>query len=70
MDLTTIVGLVLGIASLLTAFVMEGGSPAALFGLSAGIIVFGGTIEMTHSRAVELIFTPKADRSNTCVREY
>lgn len=44
MDLTTIVGLVLGIASLLTAFVMEGGSPAALFGLSAGIIVFGGTI--------------------------
>ena len=44
MDLTTLVGLVLGVSSLLVAFVIEGGSPLALFGLSAGIIVFGGTI--------------------------
>ena len=44
MDLTTILGLLLGFSSLLVAFVMEGGSPFALLGLSAGIIVFGGTI--------------------------
>ncbi len=44
MDLTTIIGLVLGLASLITAFVIEGGSPAALLGLSAAMIVFGGTI--------------------------
>lgn len=44
MDLTTLLGLLLGLASLLIAFVMEGGSPAALLGLSAGLIVFGGTI--------------------------
>lgn len=43
MDLTTIVGLVLGFASLIAAFVMEGGSPAALIGVSAAVIVFGGT---------------------------
>ncbi len=44
MDLTTLLGLLLGLASLLIAFVMEGGSPAALLGVSAGMIVFGGTI--------------------------
>lgn len=44
MDLTTIGGIVLGFASLIVAFVIEGGSPAALLGLSAGMIVFGGTI--------------------------
>ncbi|MCY0875111.1 MAG: flagellar motor protein [Firmicutes bacterium] len=44
MDITTILGLVVGFASLLSAFVLEGGSPMALFGISAGMIVFGGTI--------------------------
>ncbi len=44
MDATTIGGLVLGLLSLFVAFVMEGGSPLALFGLSAGLIVLGGTI--------------------------
>ncbi|PWI57641.1 flagellar motor protein [Sulfoacidibacillus thermotolerans] len=44
MDMTTLIGLLLSFISLLVAFVMEGGSPLALFGLSAGLIVFGGTI--------------------------
>ncbi len=44
MDITTLVGLLLSLVSLLVAFMMEGGSPLALFGLSAGLIVFGGTI--------------------------
>lgn len=47
MDLTTFVGLFLGLASLITAFVMEGGAVGALLGLSAGIIVFGGTLGAT-----------------------
>lgn len=44
MELSTVIGLVLGFGSLLGAFMIEGGSPAALLGLSAGMIVFGGTI--------------------------
>ncbi len=47
MDLTTLLGLLLGVFSLIVAFVMEGGSVGALLGLSAGIIVFGGTIGAT-----------------------
>lgn len=44
MDIATVVGLVLGFVALIAAFVMEGGSPLALIGISAGMIVFGGTI--------------------------
>lgn len=44
MDLSTIIGLVVGFGALLIGFVEEGGSPASLLQLSAAIIVFGGTI--------------------------
>ncbi len=47
MDFTTLAGLLLGLASLIIAFVMEGGSVAALLGLSAAIIVLGGTVGAT-----------------------
>lgn len=43
MDITTIVGLILGLASLVGAFVLEGGHISALFEYTAAIIVFGGT---------------------------
>lgn len=63
MDITTIFGLVLGFASLLIAFVIEGGSPLALFGISAAMIVFGGTIgavmvsfPSSHFRNVTALF--------------
>ncbi len=43
MDLTTVIGLVMGFGMMLGAFMLEGGSPIALLGLSAAMIVFGGT---------------------------
>ncbi|MEK6557440.1 MAG: motility protein A [Candidatus Margulisiibacteriota bacterium] len=44
MQKSSIVFLISGFASLLVAFVMEGGSPAGLLAPTAAIIVFGGTI--------------------------
>ncbi|WP_027724904.1 flagellar motor protein [Tuberibacillus calidus] len=43
MDLTTLIGLVLGILSLLIGFLLEGGTFAALIEGTAAMIVFGGT---------------------------
>lgn len=47
MDLATIIGIVLGIGSLVFAFTIEGGTVSSLLGVSAAIIVFGGTIGAT-----------------------
>ncbi|BCJ87917.1 flagellar motor protein [Effusibacillus dendaii] len=44
MDITTILGLLLGIGFLVGGFLMEGGQATALFELTAGMIVFGGTV--------------------------
>jgi len=44
MDLSTIIGIVLGISSLVVAYVLEGGSVGALLQPTAAMIVFGGTI--------------------------
>ncbi|MCI1880908.1 MAG: flagellar motor protein [Sporolactobacillus sp.] len=44
MDLSTLVGLIFGIASLLIGFTMEGGTLGALLQITAAMIVFGGTI--------------------------
>jgi chemotaxis protein MotA len=44
MDLTSIVGVIVAVISLIVAFVMEGGSVLALIGISAGLIVIGGTV--------------------------
>lgn len=43
MDITTILGLVLGTAFLVGAFVLEGGHVSSLFQITAFMIVFGGT---------------------------
>lgn len=43
MDITTVIGLIFGVASLTIGFVLEGGKVGALFQLSAAFIVFGGT---------------------------
>ena len=43
MDISIIVGLVSGIGGVLTGYVIEGGNPAALLGLSAFIIIIAGT---------------------------
>lgn len=47
MDLATILGFFVGIASLLAGFLWEGGHMAALIKPSAALIVFGGTIGAT-----------------------
>ena len=47
MDIASLAGLVLALASLLGAFVLEGGTIGALLVLTAFMIVFGGTIAAT-----------------------
>ncbi|MCL6636123.1 MAG: flagellar motor protein [Peptococcaceae bacterium] len=44
MEITTILGILIAFVSLVTAFVLEGGHVAALFQITAAMIVFGGTI--------------------------
>ena len=43
MDLSTIIGIILGIGGLLAGFVLEKGDPLALIAGPAALIVFGGT---------------------------
>ncbi|HWQ42722.1 MAG TPA: flagellar motor protein [Desulfosporosinus sp.] len=43
MDLSTIIGLVLGFSALIIGYILEGGTVGSLGGKSAAIIVFGGT---------------------------
>jgi len=54
MDLTSIIGIVVGIGAILTGQMLEGGNPATIMQLTAAIIVFGGT-----SGAVLLCFPLK-----------
>lgn len=43
MDITTVLGLILGVVFLVVAFILEGGHVGALFEITAIMIVFGGT---------------------------
>lgn len=43
MDLATLLGLILGFGALLGSVILEGGNLKSLFGLSAAVLVFGGT---------------------------
>ena len=52
MDLTSLIGSILGVAAILIGQILEGGNPAALLQITAAIIVFGGT-----SGAIILSFT-------------
>lgn len=47
MDLSSIIGIVLGFASILLGFMLEGGEFTALLAETAAIIVFGGTFGAT-----------------------
>jgi chemotaxis protein MotA len=47
MDISTILGLVVGFGSLIVAVLMDGGEPAAFLEVSAMLIVFGGTFGAT-----------------------
>jgi len=46
-DLATAAGLVLAVCGLLGGFLLEGGKPQAILGVSAALIVFGGCIGAT-----------------------
>lgn len=43
MEISTVIGLVLGLGSVLGMVLLEGGSPGELIGIPAGVIVFGAT---------------------------
>ncbi|KJR45115.1 Flagellar motor rotation protein MotA [Desulfosporosinus sp. I2] len=58
MDLSTIIGIIVGFGFLLVGYVLEGGSVSSLGGFSAALIVFGGT-----SGAV-LVSFPLSDLKN------
>ncbi len=47
MDISTLLGLILGFGSLIVSVLMEGGSPLSFLALSAMLIVFGGTFGAT-----------------------
>ncbi len=47
MDLTTLIGLLVGFGSIIVAFIEEGGTMGSLVVVSAFMIVFGGTIGAT-----------------------
>ncbi|MHB9130801.1 MAG: flagellar motor protein [Armatimonadota bacterium] len=47
MDLSTIIGLLLGVGGVLAGFLMEGGNPMSLMEPSAAVIVFGGSFGAT-----------------------
>lgn len=47
MDLSTLLGLLVGFGALIASVLMEGGSPTAFIAPSAMLIVFGGTIGAT-----------------------
>ncbi len=47
MDITSLLGIILALASLLGAFMLEGGTIGMLLVLTAALIVFGGTIAAT-----------------------
>lgn len=44
MDIATVIGLIFGFGMIVGGFVLEGGNPMGLVQLTAGMIVFGGTI--------------------------
>ncbi|NLO98621.1 MAG: flagellar motor protein [Peptococcaceae bacterium] len=47
MDITTIIGIIIGFAGILSGFVIEGGHLGALVGLAPFLIVVGGTLGAT-----------------------
>ena len=50
MQLTTILGLIIGVSGIFFGNLLEGGSVGALFQLTAACIVFGGTLGATILR--------------------
>ncbi|MNO89865.1 Chemotaxis protein PomA [compost metagenome] len=62
MDITTILGIIIGVAALIGGFMWEGGELAGLMQLAAAVIVFGGTFAavMVSFPLAKLRTVPKA----------
>lgn len=43
MDISVVVGLITGFGAIIVGYILEGGNPASLFGLSALVMILGGT---------------------------
>jgi|UniRef100_A0A7C2B7G6 chemotaxis protein MotA len=61
MDLATVLGIVLGFSALILAFVLEGGHLSSLIGITAYMIIFGGTFgaTMTSYSLKDMLGLPK-----------
>ncbi len=61
MDLATVLGIVLGFGALIVAFVLEGGHLSSLIGITAYMIIFGGTFgaTMTSYSLKDMLGLPK-----------
>lgn len=61
MDLATVLGIVLGFGALIVAFVLEGGHLSSLIGITAYMIIFGGTFgaTMTSYGLKDMLELPK-----------
>lgn len=70
-DLTTIVGLLLGFGAILTSLFLEGGTLASLLELPAFILIVGGTLgaSIVGTRSKDLRAVPKALASAFVKRE-
>ncbi|MEF2968133.1 flagellar motor protein [Paenibacillus sp. M1] len=80
MDITTILGLIIGLAALIGGFIWEGGELGGLAQIAAALIVFGGTVAAvmisfplaklkTIPRALKLAFTSKPHDADKLIED-
>lgn len=80
MDITTIIGIIIGLAALIGGFLWEGGQVGGLMQAAAALIVFGGTIAAvmisfplaklkTVPKALALAFTSGKQQSDELIEE-
>ncbi|WP_018749954.1 flagellar motor protein [Paenibacillus sanguinis] len=80
MDITIIIGLVIGLVALVGGFLLEGGQVGGLFQLTAALIVFGGTFAAvlisfplaklrTVPKALSLAFIAKSNPDQNLVED-
>lgn len=80
MDITTIIGLIIGLVALVGGFLLEGGQVGGLLQLTAALIVFGGTLAAvlisfplaklrTIPKALSLAFISKTNTADNIVED-
>lgn len=80
MDITTIIGIIIGLAALIGGFLWEGGELAGLMQIAAAVIVFGGTLAAvmvsfplaklkTVPRALALAFTSGQQKPDELIED-